>query len=156
MIVLRVEQGAHAGTTLELTSGAVFGRGDVDVKIDDPEVSRRHASIRVSPGTAEIADLGSKNGTKVNGSRVVVPQALRVGDLVEIGDTRLLVLSIDEAVASPDELGQTEPPPEPFSIPERSSGRRVAVASRHLSATLVAYGAVLATAVALLLYFSAR
>jgi hypothetical protein len=67
------------------------GRGDgCDLTVDDPEVSRLHAVVeRVGAGWT-VADLGSRNGTAVNGVRVGGRRALRSGDEVTIGDTTLV------------------------------------------------------------------
>jgi len=64
----------------------VLGRdlGSV-IRIDSPRASRRHAVIHVSAAEAVIEDLGSKNGTLVNGSRVESPTRLRDGDRLEVG-----------------------------------------------------------------------
>jgi DNA-binding winged helix-turn-helix (wHTH) protein len=64
----------------------VLGRdpGSV-VWIDSPRVSRRHAVVRVSKDEAVVEDLGSKNGTFVNGCRLEAPARLRDGDRLEAG-----------------------------------------------------------------------
>src|ERR1700730_17693002 len=64
----------------------VLGRGaDSVVWIDSQSVSRRHARILVASGHATLEDLGSKNGTFVNGARLSSPAALRDGDELRIG-----------------------------------------------------------------------
>jgi transcriptional regulator with PAS, ATPase and Fis domain len=73
----------------ELGSGLRFGRGaDVDVALDDPKLSRHHATITRVGIIVEIRDHGSRNGTFVNGARVEAGM-LRPGDIVRIGDTFL-------------------------------------------------------------------
>src|SRR5258706_5385646 len=68
-----------------------FGRGaDVDVALDDPKLSRQHATITRAGVIVEILDQGSRNGTFVNGARVEAGM-LRPGDIVRIGDTLLEV-----------------------------------------------------------------
>ncbi|WP_369252203.1 FHA domain-containing protein [Geodermatophilus amargosae] len=60
------------------------------VVADDPMVSRRHAAIDVTgPGTASVRDLGSSNGTYVNGSRVSGAAALTAGDAIGVGSTTI-------------------------------------------------------------------
>ncbi len=67
----------------------VIGRHpDCEITLDDPQVSRRHAEIRVALGSHLIIDLGSSNGTRVNGA-LVASHLLTSGDRVEIGDTVL-------------------------------------------------------------------
>ncbi len=64
----------------------VLGRGaDSIVWIDAQGVSRRHACLMIASDLATIEDLGSKNGTFVNGTRVAAPIALRDGDELRIG-----------------------------------------------------------------------
>jgi hypothetical protein len=68
----------------------VIGRAnDCELRLDDPGVSRRHAEVRVSGNEAEIIDLGSTNGIRVNGN--AVPSArLRDGDRIDLGSTSLV------------------------------------------------------------------
>ncbi len=75
------------GGTRPLTQGQnVIGRtGEADISLDRTEVSRCHAIITVQGTTAIIEDLGSKNGTYVNGRRLDGPTALNNGDEIWIG-----------------------------------------------------------------------
>jgi pSer/pThr/pTyr-binding forkhead associated (FHA) protein len=70
--------------------GAVLGRSrDCEITIEDPNVSRRHAQVRLENGSWSIADLGSTNGIEVNGERV--DQAmLESGDRIVLGRTELV------------------------------------------------------------------
>ncbi|HEX6516843.1 MAG TPA: DUF3662 and FHA domain-containing protein [Nocardioidaceae bacterium] len=75
--------------------GLVIGRGtDADLRINDPGVSRRHAEIRVYPGSdapqVSVVDLGSTNGMMVNGQRVE-HAVLDDGASIKIGHTTLTV-----------------------------------------------------------------
>ncbi len=82
------------GTKHPLESpGLTIGRGtNADLRIDDPGVSRRHVEFRVQPGSGSpsvsVVDLGSTNGTLVNGQRVQ-QSALQDGSVVQIGSTRI-------------------------------------------------------------------
>jgi DNA-binding winged helix-turn-helix (wHTH) protein len=58
---------------------------DAVVRLVSEKASRRHARIMVDEKRAVLADLGSKNGTRVNGRRVQSPVALEPGDRIEIG-----------------------------------------------------------------------
>src|SRR5208283_5644850 len=60
-----------------------------DVVLDDTTVSRRHATITRKPGRFELADLGSTNGTFVNGRRAGKPIALKSGDEIKFGSVRI-------------------------------------------------------------------
>jgi Protein of unknown function (DUF3662)/FHA domain len=67
--------------------GAVLGRSrDCEITIEDPNISRRHAEIRLDNGTWSIADLGSTNGVEVNGERVSEAR-LEPGDRILLGRT---------------------------------------------------------------------
>lgn len=66
----------------------ILGRGnDVDIRLEDPGVSRRHAEIHLSP-TPEILDLGSTNGTVVDGRRIT-RAPLSDGSVIRLGNTDL-------------------------------------------------------------------
>jgi DNA-binding winged helix-turn-helix (wHTH) protein len=96
----------HAGPRLVSSRGEwplfagsnVVGR-DVDcvVRIDSVTLSRRHAQIIVTNGEATVEDLGSKNGTHVNGLPVTQPVALRDGDQIEVGSVTLTYRLVDAA-----------------------------------------------------------
>ena len=75
--------------------GLTIGRGtNADLRIDDPGISRRHVEFRVQPAggapSVSVVDLGSTNGTTVNGQRVQ-QAALENGSVVQIGSTRIVV-----------------------------------------------------------------
>ena len=68
-----------------------LGRGeDSLVALTEPRVSRRHAHIVVSQGLATLEDLGSRNGTYLNGRKIEGPVTLRSGDRIGIGSAQLL------------------------------------------------------------------
>ncbi|SFU07818.1 FOG: FHA domain [Geodermatophilus amargosae] len=79
------------GTRHELTTGRnVIGRGtDADIRLPDTGVSRKHVDVVLDSGTAVVEDLGSTNGTLVNGRRVT-RQALSDGDVIRIGHSVLV------------------------------------------------------------------
>jgi class 3 adenylate cyclase len=68
-------------------SQLVLGRGDADVVIDDPEISRRHALIRTNGEFFEVEDLDSLNGTWLNGERIAAAARLAPGDVIRLGKT---------------------------------------------------------------------
>jgi pSer/pThr/pTyr-binding forkhead associated (FHA) protein len=82
-----VEQRPLAGRVVEVRAGLTFGREGCDVVLLDPEVSRRHARISMLDGAPAIADLGSTNGTWVNGHRIGATAQLAAGDVVRFGNT---------------------------------------------------------------------
>jgi hypothetical protein len=59
------------------------------ISVNDANVSRRHAEFRAHGTSFVIADLGSTNGTKVNGIRVDGEQTLRDGDIISFGSTHV-------------------------------------------------------------------
>jgi hypothetical protein len=72
-------------------SRVILGRSkEADVRIEDPNVSRKHAAIYWNNGRLMLEDLGSTNGTMVNGYPVTTT-VLRPQDVVAIGDSRLTV-----------------------------------------------------------------
>jgi pSer/pThr/pTyr-binding forkhead associated (FHA) protein len=165
---LHCTAGPLAGRRVEVASALVLGREAADLVIDDPQVSRRHAGVRPASGALEVEDLGSLNGTWVNGARIDGPTRLAPGDRVRVGDTTFEV----EGPAVPDAGGPGEgrapaaateaarapvpAPALPFDPPPQRPRRRPGVASRRLTPTLLSFGTVIVTAIALVLYFAMR
>lgn len=85
------------------TTELVIGRSlSCSLAVDHGSVSRIHASVRIVGGACEIADLGSSNGTFVNGRRVRgTPVAIGPNDDVRLGRAKLTV-TISEADGSGD------------------------------------------------------
>jgi uncharacterized membrane protein YdfJ with MMPL/SSD domain/pSer/pThr/pTyr-binding forkhead associated (FHA) protein len=109
---LKVVEGSAAGTTISLGDGPfLIGRAESELGRlgDDPELSRQHARIERRDGQLVIEDLGSTNGTLVNGRRIVEPTPLRPGDSIEVGTTRLEVLTPEPEVTAPRRV--EKPPP---------------------------------------------
>lgn len=61
------------------------------IQINDPEMSRRHAQLQLQGGKYVLEDLGSTNGTLVNGQKLAAPHVLKNGDLVSFGEQIVLV-----------------------------------------------------------------
>jgi len=96
-----------SGQVIRLDRSLSLGRSpDNDVLIDDPLVSRHHARIHVKAGQVFIEDLGSANGTRVNGMRITGLHPLRPGDQITIGNT---VLTVRSAGAAPSKAHPTGP-----------------------------------------------
>jgi hypothetical protein len=71
-------------------AGVVIGRSrQADVVVDDPNVSRQHAEIRPRGGSWVLTDLGSTNGSVLNGRRIDGPEVLKPGDQIEIGTSSM-------------------------------------------------------------------
>ncbi|HEY8597784.1 MAG TPA: FHA domain-containing protein, partial [Thermomicrobiales bacterium] len=90
---LRVESGPNAGQTFTLDSaGTTIGRQDGNtIVLDDGRLSRQHARIDLGSTGLTLTDLGSANGTKINGQRVSGTQPLRIGDQLQLGETTIVV-----------------------------------------------------------------
>ena len=86
-----ISQGNQAGLTAELSAGVVMiGRGaDCQLILDDDYVSTRHARVVSTPNGNYVEDLGSTNGTYVNGQRITAPTTITLADTVRIGKTIL-------------------------------------------------------------------
>jgi hypothetical protein len=78
--------GHESGIAYDLTEGATLGRGDVEIRLDDPFASSRHARITREGHVVVIEDLGSTNGTYLNEEPLNGPQPLHPGDRIRIGD----------------------------------------------------------------------
>lgn len=77
---------------------------DATIQIDARGVSRHHARILVSHGDANLEDLGSKNGTHVNGRRITTPARLADGDEIGLG-----AVSLTFRIVSPTSPTDTVP-----------------------------------------------
>jgi pSer/pThr/pTyr-binding forkhead associated (FHA) protein len=80
--------GYEPGMTFDIGGGATMGRADSsDIPIDDPFASSAHARIFPRGQFMYIEDMGSTNGTYLNGRQLRTAERLKVGDLVRIGDS---------------------------------------------------------------------
>ena len=92
--LLVVEVGVHDMSVIPLDKQAhCLGKPPAaDIPIDNPFVSRRHAQIVFEKGTFQIRDLGSKNGTFINGSRLGNEGLLlHSGDRIELGQGQVVL-----------------------------------------------------------------
>ena len=72
-----------------------------DIVINDRETSRHHLRLQLSAGSVTLEDLGSTNGTFINGKRVSGVTVLQNGDLVGLGETVTLAFEIQRAQQAP-------------------------------------------------------
>jgi hypothetical protein len=124
---LVIHEGAGAGTEHPLHGELILGREHptADLVIPDPGVSRRHARIHPHNGTVIVEDLGSSNGTYVNGHRISGPVELGTGDELQIGATILGVQGGGTAATAvmPPGAPATEHHPGPARTQPPPSGR---------------------------------
>ena len=164
-------EGPLSGGRVEVDAELVVGREDAGLTIEDEEISRRHAAIRPGDGGIEIEDLGSTNGTYVNGVRIEGVTRLAGGDTVKLGQS---VIQIESARAAATVAAAVPAAPAPpaaaapsgaRSAPAAAFGtytapavgkRNRGIASRQFGPQLVSFTIVAATAAALVLYFAER
>jgi hypothetical protein len=79
--------GHQPGMAYDLGESVTLGRGDVEIQLEDPFASSRHARISRQGHVLVIEDLGSTNGTYLNGEPLNGPQPLHPGDRIRIGDS---------------------------------------------------------------------
>ena len=121
-IVLTVITGPEMGRRLEVApEGATLGRSSrmADLKLSDGMLSRLHCRFFLEGDRAMVQDLGSSNGTSLNGTPLgAEPAAMAPGDVVTVGETGLRVtLEDDTAPVAP---GAPTPPPTPKPPPAPS------------------------------------
>jgi pSer/pThr/pTyr-binding forkhead associated (FHA) protein len=172
------KEGPFAGRRVEVGEEVVVGREDAGLTIEDEEISRRHAVIRPGNDGIEIEDLGSRNGTFVNGVRIESTTQLAGGDTVKLGQSVFEVESARAAAtvvsaAAPPTPAAAAPTPAVAPAPQVATGarsapaaafgtyaaptagkRRRGIASRQLGPQLVSFAVVIATAIALVVYFA--
>ncbi len=80
--------GHQPGATFDISDGATLGRGDsADILVDDPFASSAHARIYPRGDFMLVEDMGSTNGTYLNGRQLREPERLKVADVIRIGDS---------------------------------------------------------------------
>jgi pSer/pThr/pTyr-binding forkhead associated (FHA) protein len=115
---LVIRQGPQAGMSFPLVGNQILiGREEgLDISLQDPEASRRHARVSWQAGQFVIEDLGSTNGTFVNGVQLTTPQILNAGDSVGIGQTALVFQVAGVQTATPQYQS-----PAPSAAPDAAS-----------------------------------
>jgi hypothetical protein len=122
---LRVVSGPASGQVLPIGGDFTVGRAESGPGSlqGDSDISRRHARFHeYTPGIVAVEDLGSTNGTYVNGARISAPQALSPGDQVQVGQTLLRYETVPPPAAAPP----SPPPPSPLREPS-GPGRTIAL-----------------------------
>lgn len=89
--MIRRLRGPAANDVRDIDRDLLIGRTDADVEILDPEVSRRHAVVRPVPEGVEVEDVGSSNGTFVDGQRLTAKRTLTETATLRVGETDLKI-----------------------------------------------------------------
>jgi pSer/pThr/pTyr-binding forkhead associated (FHA) protein len=115
---LEIVEGADAGRRVELVAPLTVGRAaDADLVLADELVSRRHARVSQRGAGAVVEDLGSRNGTFVNGNQIHGPTRLVPGDQLQLGVTLVQLRSVTQIAERPSAV---QPVPPPLAVPERT------------------------------------
>jgi hypothetical protein len=87
-LVVVAAMGHEPGTTFEVNGGATMGRSDnAEIRVDDPFASSAHARIFARGDFMYVEDMGSTNGTYLNGRQLRSAERLKVADVIRIGDS---------------------------------------------------------------------
>ena len=134
---------------MDVDQELVIGREDTDLAIDDDEMSRRHAVVRRHANRLQVEDLGSTNGTFVDGTRIAEPTLLGGGAEIKVGTTVLVVegvLPVSESTgdivaprnatrvsaAIPEGAAPPPPPPPPSATPVTATAAPLAAPSQAI------------------------
>jgi len=122
---LIVKHGPQIGIQFPLAGDSfVLGREETcDIVIQDAEVSRRHTQLAWEGNTFIVRDLGSTNGTFVNGSQITGTTAIRPGDTVGLGQTSLIL----EVRATDRPSSTSYPMPQGYMSPPMPQSRLKAI-----------------------------
>jgi pSer/pThr/pTyr-binding forkhead associated (FHA) protein len=115
---LEVVEGPDAGRRVELTGPLRIGRGaDAGLVLGDHLVSRAHAQVTPSGASAVVEDLGSRNGTFLNGDQVHGRAPLSPGDQLLVGVTVVELRTAAQVARRPSAVRQVPPP---LAVPARA------------------------------------
>jgi pSer/pThr/pTyr-binding forkhead associated (FHA) protein len=95
---------------VEVEADVVIGRESADLTIPDDEISRRHAIVRPVERGVVVEDLGSLNGTFVNGKQISEPMTITLGSTLRLGNTNI---DVELELAAPTKLREVVPAGEP-------------------------------------------
>jgi pSer/pThr/pTyr-binding forkhead associated (FHA) protein len=101
-VKLKVLRGASAGKEVAISAPRFFiGRSEeCQLRVNSDAISRRHCAITLEQGEVRIRDLGSRNGTYVNGTRIDGEHRIQMGDQLRVGPLEFLVTFL-KAASSP-------------------------------------------------------
>jgi len=114
-LIMRSGPTPGAAFTLEGDQMTVGRDSTNEIVINDAEISRRHARLTFQGGKYVLEDLGSTNGTFVNGQRLAGPRVLKAGEVVSFGEQIVLVFEVNSVDA-----GATMVSPRAAAVPSLS------------------------------------
>jgi pSer/pThr/pTyr-binding forkhead associated (FHA) protein len=153
LISIVFSEGPLAGQRVELDREMTLGRTECDVTLDDHQVSRRHLVLRPSDGELFVEDLGSTNGTVVDGERIDAPKNVADGAVIHVGTSEFIVQVAAPAPAA--ESQRTALAPAPVAVAPAGAAAGGLPGWFWSLAGLVEIGLIL-TAASLLVYYAAR
>jgi hypothetical protein len=87
-VVVVAAKGHEPGTTFDVGAGAMMGRSDnAEIPVDDQFASSAHARIFQRSDFMYVEDMGSTNGTYLNGRQIRTAERLKAADVIRIGDS---------------------------------------------------------------------
>ena len=121
LLVLTVAKGPDRGKVFELRglSRVVIGRNSPDLRLNDIMISRYHARLKLEGGKWYVRDLGSRNGTKLNGEKLLKPVVLKTGDHIITGYTEFAVSFAPDPVDAPAVMAAA---PSPIELADEPLG----------------------------------
>ncbi len=135
MRTLKVISGPAAGESVGIDKEVVIGREGADLTITDPQISRRHTAVRPVDDGVEIEDLGSLNGTFVNGERLSKPITLTSSGKIRIGDSDIEIEVVEDGLT---QMAPAAVIADAATPPPRGSVRRVEDATPAAAAAAAA------------------
>lgn len=116
---LVMRSGPTSGKSFLLENPEIFIGRDLsnDIVINDPEISRRHTRLFQQGMSYLVEDLGSTNGTFVNGQRLMGPYTLRPGELIMLGENISLMFEVVQTGPQDTMVSSSRMQPETFQAP---------------------------------------
>jgi FHA domain len=150
---LTMRSGPNPGTVYALDSDQIsIGRDSSnDISVNDAEVSRRHARLTFQGGKYVLEDMGSTNGTFVNGQRLTGPRVLKSGEVISLGEQIVFVYEAVNSdpgatMVSPRSVPEARPvvppppPPQSFAGQVPASSQPALVPARKVNPVPIAIG----------------
>jgi pSer/pThr/pTyr-binding forkhead associated (FHA) protein len=128
IVAMIVTKGRDAGRVIRLEEGEArtLGRGSqADITLSDPVVSRLHCRIRIEDGACYVRDMGSRNGTSINGQRILGEARLADDDVLGLG-TEIAEVRITPDMRPDEDAAEPAPastPAVPLEVEERPPAR---------------------------------